>query len=384
MKKCIRKAINYLSNEPTVSALIKKTTGSMVTSTLMSANENGFEFEREKTIPYFLYNFLAQDAKIIVLSTNMFEKFSEYFTKTLCDEETITDLMINLAEIYSGITMNNYIVCDFFETYYNTEFKMKIIGSFFSYLTMHYDKFYDALMSEVVDLDELCILDIKPLIENSKEIVKTLSKGYENLTLDDINNISASFSSLGLSTDLSGYIYKTLKSRQENKTIKVEKSIKPKIVKVQSKTSNGITDKEYKSILKEIRKYYNPFKKELIISDISSEMTEYIAYLMVKIGIEDAVVIDFLKKTNKEKCFTYEYFKNHMEEFKYYFNEEISVALEYMKEIETCDNESDKEYWIFGINEELSKLDNQESLNTYEYEIKKLKIRRCKEIENKG
>ena len=44
-----------------------------------------------------------------------------------------------------------------------------------------------------------------------------------------------------------------------------------------------------------------------------------------------------------------------------------------MKEIESCTDDEDKEYWIMGINEELAKLENSYKLGSYEYETKLIK-----------
>ncbi len=132
---------------------------------------------------------------------------------------------------------------------------------------------------------------------------------------------------------------------------------------------NLITDKEYKKILKEIKKYYNLYTRELISDDLTSEEREHIASLMVRIGLEQYKIADFLKATEMlSKTYTYDYFKNHIEEFEFYFGEELNQVFEYMKEIENCNSEGDKEYWIIGINEELSKLQYSNKLASYEYE----------------
>lgn len=136
-----------------------------------------------------------------------------------------------------------------------------------------------------------------------------------------------------------------------------------------NKSSKYISDKDYKHVLKEIKKYYNPNTGELVMNGITNEQREYIASLMIHIDLEQYQIIDFLKATEMlSKTYTYDYFKNHIEEFEFYFGEELNQVFEYMKEIENCTTEEDKEYWIMGINEELSKLQYSNKLASYEYE----------------
>ncbi len=244
---------------------------------------------------------------------------------------------------------------------------------------------YEPLATTIEGNDELLQIiksdekDYKLDLNNISANISKIKENYSNIpdTFDEINilNVYRAFLELGVSLEVAEMIEQELwnqleKRRKESTT---ETIVVPKKV-AEPKPSKYISDKEYKNLLKEVKKYYNPYTRELTNEFISSEERERIAAIMVRLGLEQYQVIDFLKKTETaSKTYTYEYFKDHVEEFEYYFGENLSQVHEYMKEIETCTDDEDKEYWIMGINEELAKLENSYKLDSYEYETKLIK-----------
>ena len=94
---------------------------------------------------------------------------------------------------------------------------------------------------------------------------------------------------------------------------------------------------------------------------------------MARIDLDEQVIKRFLQLTGEEKSYTYEYFSTHIDEFKYYYGEELDDIFDYLEEVYASLNEEDKEYWIDAINEELRKHMFDFKLGSYDYEFKKLK-----------
>ena len=374
MKKCVKKVINYLKNEKQVDALEKTLQSEEAIKLIL--NETRESFDREKVLPFFLYNFLTQNVSIMLNSTNMFSRFSEYFQTIDYDEEVVTDFMLELAELYTQIPVptkpkEDSEFADFYETYFLLEYEKSLSLCFSEYINMEITPLNKAL-ENMTPTARFIPYDLLFVIDYCKTIMKIRLDRKEQFDIDDINEITLILFGLGVSSNICNSIYRVLKRRsvnlKEKDVIKDrQESIPIKIT--EPKPSKYLSDKEYRAIVKEIKKYYDLHSWKLIAEEITSEEREHIASLMVRIGVEQEQLANFLKKSEKaSKTYTYDYFKNHIEEFKFYFGEELNQVFEYMKEIDNCTDEEDKEYWIMGINEELAELQYSNKLESYEYE----------------
>lgn len=380
MKKCIVKVVNYLRNEKQVLIVDKDPSGEIGAKYLMNDEKN--DFVRDRVLPLFLYNFLTQQQNAILITTNMFKRFSEYFNTIDYDEEIVTDFMLELVEQYSQLQDNpdkkddlNYI--DFFDTYFIKENKKISPICFYSLLNMDGNPFFMALENNK-DITDFVLFDLDSIINNCREIREKRISKLERLNSDEINDIAVTLFLSGVSLKISNTVYKTLIKRnvmlaQDNCKVDEHKDVSRNTNNFK-KSSKYISDKDYKHVLKEIKKYYNPNTRELVMNDITNEQREYIASLMIHIGLEQYQIIDFLNKTSlTDKTYTYEYFKNHTAEFEFYYKDFLDTINEYLEEIKKSDTAEDKNFWITGINEELKNLPLDGKLYSYEYEIELIK-----------
>lgn len=380
MKKCIVKVVNYLRNEKQVLIVDKDPSGEIGVKYLMNDEKN--DFVRDRVLPLFLYNFLTQQQNAILITTNMFKRFSEYFNTIDYDEEIVTDFMLELVEQYSQLQDNpdkkddlNYI--DFFDTYFIKENKKISPLCFYSLLNMDGNPFFMAIENNK-DITDFVLFDLDSIVNNCREIREKRISKSERLSSDDINDIAVTLFLSGVSLKISNIVYKTLIKRnvmlaQDNCKADEHKDVSRNANNF-NKSSKYISDKDYKHILKEIKKYYNPNTGELVMNGITNEQREYIASLMIHIDLEQYQIIDFLNKTSlTDKTYTYEYFKNHTAEFEFYYKDFLDTINEYLEEIKKSNTAEDKNFWITGINEELKNLPLDGKLYSYEYEIELIK-----------
>ncbi len=301
--------------------------------------------------------------------TNVIKLYAVELGKSPLPKDLIFEFLMDLIEHYPTTVSKSEYKHDVFDIYekgssffWNDDVLEFVTGSPEAYLRLPIVLLRNAVVNNCIDAT-LCLNKIKDNINQIKNSYLHNQKGLDEVS---INDICLSLENLGFPSNLVTYMRKYLKKQLlANKTTKKKTE--------EEKPGRYISDKEYKSLLKEVKKYYNPYTRELTNEFISSEERECIAAIMIRLGLEQYQVIDFLKKTETvSKTYTYEYFKDHVEEFEYYFDESLSQVHEYMKEIETCTDDEDKEYWIMGINEELAKLENSYKLNSYEYETKLL------------
>lgn len=341
------------------------------------------DFTYEERIDYsksileisILSDYLETNENVYFGCTNMFKMFSDELKRSPFDPRVISKFLLDLVENYPD-KMFNYNETNTFD--YVIMLKT-FLGKYFD--LNDFSEFYNGKprnVHEIVcnnkDLEkDVCRMNLNVYFnfKNINDCVKKIRSSYfdkkETFTKEDINVVYVSFIRLRVSHIFAQEIRKILTDKYNKRTNNtfVYSSKKEN----HQLKDNLITDKEYKKILKEIKKYYNLYTRELISDDLTSEEREHIASLMVRIGLEQYKIADFLKTTEMlSKTYTYDYFKNHIEEFEFYFGEELNQVFEYMKEIENCNSEEDKEYWIIGINEELSKLQYSGKLASYEYE----------------
>ena len=322
-----------------------------------------------------LSDYLETNENVYFGCTNMFKMFSDELKKSSFDPRVISKFLLDLVENYPD-KMFNYNETDTFDyvimlkTFLGKYFDLNDFSEFCNGKPMNVHE----IVCNNKDLEkDVCRMNLNVYFnfKNINDCVKKIRSSYfdkkETFTKEDINVVYVSFIRLRVSHIFAQEIRKILtdkyNKRTDNTFVYSSKNENHQL------KDNLITDKEYKKILKEIKKYYNLYTRELISDDLTSEEREHIASLMVRIGLEQYKITDFLKATEMlSKTYTYDYFKNHIEEFEFYFGEELNQVFEYMKEIENCTTEEDKEYWIIGINEELSKLQYSNKLASYEYE----------------
>lgn len=322
-----------------------------------------------------LSDYLETNENVYFGCTNMFKMFSDELKKSSFDPRVISKFLLDLVENYPD-KMFNYNETNTFDyvimlkTFLGKYFDLNDFSEFCNGKPMNVHE----IVCNNKDLEkDVCRMNLNVYFnfKNINDCVKKIRSSYfdkkETFTKEDIDVVYVSFIRLRVSHIFAQEIRKILTDKYNKRTNNtfVYSSKKEN----HQLKENLITDKEYKKILKEIKKYYNLYTRELTSDDLTSEEREHIASLMVRIGLEQYKIADFLKTTEMlSKTYTYDYFKNHIEEFEFYFGEELNQVFEYMKEIENCTTEEDKEYWIIGINEELSKLQYSNKLASYEYE----------------
>ena len=238
------------------------------------------DFVRDRVLPLFLYNFLTQQQNAILITTNMFKRFSEYFNTIDYDEEIVTDFMLELVEQYSQLQDNpdkkddlNYI--DFFDTYFIKENKKISPICFYSFLNMDGNPFFMALENNK-DITDFVLFDLDSIINNCREIREKRISKLERLNSDDINDIAVTLFLSGVSLKISNIVYKTLIKRnvmlaQDNCKVDEHKDAIRNTNNF-SKSSKYISDKDYKHVLKEIKKSDTAEDKNFWITGINEEL----------------------------------------------------------------------------------------------------------------
>ncbi len=353
------------------------------------------QFNKEKVLPLLIYNFISGKRYLYVCLTNMYERLSEFLDTVDISDEELTAVVSYLAKVYIQVCDGDVLdtrkysstAVDLYKMYFENRNKFPLFEDFKNFFNGNVDLIKTKNIDDVINYGVIQSYDSENVARLSIRIIEILSKKIEDIAFLELEELVMLLWSCGLSLSYAQKVGLNLRNKMlERFSVKLENILKPvekteasekeqeksqnipKKVK-ETKPSKYISDKEYKSLLKEVKKYYNPYTRELTNEFISSEERERIAAIMIRLGLEQYQVVDFLKKTETvSKTYTYEYFKDHVEEFEYYFGENLSQVHEYMKEIETCTEDEDKEYWIMGINEELAKLENSYKLDSYEYE----------------
>lgn len=215
------------------------------------------------------------------------------------------------------------------------------------------------------------------IIENHKKIKEKFLDKTENYTYEDLEKIIEALKELEVDDKLCTK-FKWILERKLNK----EKEPKYKKVEyIQNKQENKyLTDKEYKSIKKELRNYFDFYHMQKIRS-LTEEEILYCTKQLLKIGENKDVIRLFLmimNRDNEEEKISInpitKYLKNY-EKIKYYedklnINEEMKTLEYCFKEIFITDGYSD---WKKLIEEELNQVLSKIPDN-YEYEIYKASI----------
>ena len=298
-------------------------------------------------------------------TTNVIKNFAVELAKSSSPKDRICDFLMELLDNYPepiDDTEYAYDILDFFEKGSDLFRNSRVLD----FVTGEPDAYFDTLFFslKVLATTKDIVPSLRPIkIRNNINKIKSIYL-HNQVGLDEsgIEDVCWSLDRLKFPPALVAYMRKRLRNqlletKDNKKTVKDEKQ------------SKYLSDKEYRAMVKEIKKYYDLHSWKLVAEEITSEEREHVASLMYRIGVDQEQLADFLKKSEKvSKTYTYDYFKNNIEEFKFYFGEELNQVFEYMKEIENCTDEEDKEYWIMGINEELAELQYSNKLASYEYE----------------
>ena len=355
------------------------------------------QYSEQMVLPYLIYNFLAKGNISYVFLTNMYKRFSEFLDTVDITDDNFIALVYHIAESYLEacdrriLTTKNYsnYAFDLYETYFRNCSEFPLFETFTTFLTGDINELETNVLKDIITESKEEGYDSRNIAIFSSRIVDILSQKYEDIRFSEVEELANLLVICGFSLSQSQKIAFIIKNKMadclartlekiftkgEKKEPNEEKKTELQVsVEEEQRPSKYLSDKEYRKILKEVKKYYNPYSWELTDELLTSEEREHIASLMVRLGLESEQIADFLKKTETVgKTYSYDYFKNHIEEFEYYFGEELNQVFEYMKEIENCTSEEDKEYWIIGIDEELAKLEYSCKLSSYEYEVKLL------------
>ena len=357
------------------------------------------QFNKSKVLPYLIYNFLSKKKYLYVCVTNMYQRFSEFFEKVDVSNEELAATIFHVANIYLEVCdgdvletkrYNNRSI-DFYNMYFDNRNRFLLFDDFKSFLIGDANFIDVKNLEDVIDYGVFDDYESKNIAILSTKIIEIFSKKDNEIRMSDVQELIKILIICGLSISQAERVASIIRDKMVNdisrrlenifkmeetsdKNSTEEKTQTPTPNKKEEKPSKYLSDKEYRAIVKEIKKYYDLHSWKLIAEEITSEEREHVASLMVRIGVDQEQLADFLKKSEKvSKTYTYDYFKDHVEEFKFYFGEELNQVFEYMKEIENYTDEEDKEYWIMGINEELEKLKYKNKLDSYEYEAKLMK-----------
>lgn len=382
MKKCFKELDNFLK--------LESLGGIIPSSTLVSE-----KFDEASLDKQYIKSYLRTESIVFFISSNLIKLASKYLATCSLDDETIVECMFQFIKSanYHEINANNYHeVFDLFslaKEFYKLGYAKLSAFEMANGIDMRKNsiKIYDIINTQTGIMHKVIeniqsVSDITMDIFKINEAVEDIKKSYLNKknSFEDTDIICVLNDLIELEVDrkvikiIENYLFDKLDERIKKETQK-EQEITTKIaIEKKDVQKKYLTDKEYRDILKEVRKYFNPYSLRLVNEDITSEEREYVASLMVKIDIDNQVIVRFLSMTDFEnKRSSYEYFKDHVDEFRYYYGEFVDLLTEYMGEITPALDDESSNYWINAINDELSKVAYDGKLISYEYDIVKLK-----------
>ena len=254
-------------------------------------------------------------------------------------ESFITILLILKSNLYSVINDSKIITDN--NTKYNVNQVKEL--SYLFYLSSNYDsteKLINKFLDEKYDYTEKDVSDIIEILKNLNIDSKILNKVKRQLRY---------------------------KFNDKNK----DDIVKPVVLNIKQRQI-GLTDKEYKKLINEIKKYFD-IRKEKITRQLTSEEAIYCASLLMKIGAKEEVINSLFRQSedivNPISKYTYLYEKLN------YYRDKIESSLEVLddcfKESVICD-EKDYDTYKSLIGEELEKI-NSILPNTYKYELERAK-----------
>ena len=330
-----------------------------------------------------IYNVLNNNSKEYFKYTNVYRALSCFLAVFGFSDETICETMIHLFKIDDvtenlkdeGVAHDYVALARVFEQAGINNFWLgnllrgvKIEETIDSLLTWERKLKKD----ECEKAFDVVLYDAEQFRQNVRFVKSFLFTRMDSFNEDDIEEVYKALRGLKVDEEIALKMKDYFKRILDNR-VSLNNKVKPiSVTKPRAQEKHLITDKEYRSILKEIRRVFNPYTLELV-SEVNPDKRAYIAGLMACIDLDEQVIKRFLQLTGEEKSYTYEYFSTHIDEFKYYYGEEFDDIFAYLEEVYASLNEEDKEYWIDATNEELRKHMFDFKLGSYDYEFKKLK-----------
>ena len=344
------------------------------------------DFTDERVYEEFrlMANFLSTEYDEYFKYTNIYSIFSKYFKHTRLPDQTVCKTMFHLFKINNVLDEKDVWGKSYDYFYFAKVYSDCNLGSCWMAnlanahnLQITEDTIFDLAENYikyrgVEALPKDVFIDFN-VMKNGINVVKNLLfKKMNSFNEDDIKEVYEALKMVKVDETIALKMKDYLKKILDNR-VSLNSKVEPtSVAKPRVQEKHLITDKEYRSILKEIRSVFNPYTLELI-SEVDPDKRAYIAGLMARIDLDEQVIKRFLQLTGEEKSYTYEYFSTHIDEFKYYYGEELDDIFAYLEEVYASLNEEDKEYWIDAINEELRKHMFDFKLGSYDYEFKKLK-----------
>ena len=330
-----------------------------------------------------IYNVLNNNSKEYFKYTNVYRALSCFLAVFGFSDETICETMIHLFKIDDvtenlkdeGVAHDYVALARVFEQAGINSFwlgnllrGLKIEETIDSLLTWERKLKKDESEKAL----DIVLYDAEQFRQNVRFVKSFLFTRMDSFNEDDIEEVYKALRGLKVDEEIALKMKDYFKKILDNR-VSLNSKVEPtSVAKPRVQEKHLITDKEYRSILKEIRSVFNPYTLELV-SEVDPDKRAYIAGLMARIDLDEQVIKRFLQLTGEEKSYTYEYFSTHMDEFKYYYGEELDDIFAYLEEVYASLNEDDKTCWIDMINEELRKHMFDFKLGSYDYEFKKLK-----------
>ena len=344
------------------------------------------DFTDERVYEEFrlMANFLSTEYDEYFKYTNIYSIFSKYFKHTRLPDQTVCKTMFHLFKINNVLDEKDVWGKSYDYFYFAKVYSDCNLGSCWMAnlanahnLQITEDTIFDLAENYikyrgVEALPKDVFIDFN-VMKNGINVVKNLLfKKMNSFNEDDIEEVYEALKMVKVDETIALKMKDYLKKILDNR-VSLNSKVEPtSVAKPRVQEKHLITDKEYRSILKEIRSVFNPYTLELF-SEVDPDKRAYIAGLMARIDLDEQVIKRFLQLTGEEKSYTYEYFSTHMDEFKYYYGEELDDIFAYLEEVYASLNEDDKTCWIDMINEELRKHMFDFKLGSYDYEFKKLK-----------
>lgn len=192
---------------------------------------------------------------------------------------------------------------------------------------------------------------------------------------EDVEDIINLLSDVGVNNEMCKLIKRYL-----IQDIKKRKKIEIHFNESNSHKNNFVSDKEYKEIIKELKKYIDIYNM-VPIKEMTEEEVYYCAYLLLKIGTKESLVrslFDRCLKRDKDNNYIGLYNKNYKKVLYYkdrlMLDESINNINDYLKEIFLAPD-TDYQFWKEQIGIELTTLMSKLP-NSFEYEIEKAKTYR--------
>lgn len=276
------------------------------------------------------------------------------------------------------IDANKLVTVDFKTISTEQVFKMYKEGTILDFIYLDealQDEETKAQIDELLERkDEYC-MDSMKIYDNTVRMNELLFKKDSRQTDDEIKVIEGILRhdrvSESVINDVVNYIVykrKKLVAREERERKEKEVVIRP--VQEVKRSSNLVTDKEYKQLKKEIREYYDLYHMELV-KDVDYNTMIDLVSKMLKIGVHKDEIKKFISIVKDTLTYSENSITRFVSEFdrlNYYYDEyDLENILDYINEIFICSNE-DYEFWKEEVRAELSRLLKQIE-HKYDYEL---------------